>query len=94
MPCLFLLHRDLGLTGHARQQLGNAYENESAAFRRYRALLQPVSRDKLTQAYAAVASAQARLVALQAGQTPEQQQLAKAQLDQARANLARVCSAR
>ena len=69
---------------------GNAYENERAAYDRYQALLQPASRNQLAQAYATVASAQARLDALYAGQSPEQLKSSMARLEQARAGVARA----
>ena len=81
---------DTQVCQQAEASLGNAYEGERAAYDRYQTLLQPASRDKLAQAYAGVASAQARLDALLAGQTEEQKKLTDAQLTQSRATVARA----
>ena len=66
---------------------GNAYESMVAAEARYKALLIPVSKEKLTQAYNSVASTKARLEALKAGVTEAQQKINEAQLSQAQATL-------
>ena len=68
----------------AQAQVKAAEENERAAFARYQALQQPVTGDKLTQAYADIASAQANLNKLEAGPTDELRQVGDAQLSQAR----------
>lgn len=69
---------------------GNAYESERAALDRYQSLLQPVTKEKVQQAYAAVVQAQTRLEALQTGIAPEQQAVFDAQLNQARSAVKRA----
>ncbi len=69
---------------------GNAYESERAAYANYQRLLQPVAREQLAQASANVASARARLQALEAGPSAEQQQVFEAQLSQARSAVQRA----
>ncbi len=68
---------------------GNAYESEVAASDRYKALLQPVTKEKLQQSFATVAQAQARLQALETDTSPEQQKVFAAQLTQARSAVTR-----
>jgi multidrug resistance efflux pump len=70
--------------------LGNAFHNMQTAYERYQELLKPASRDKLSQAYASVASAQARVDSLKSGSTDEQKRVAQTQYDQAKAALERA----
>ena len=70
--------------------LGNSYESLQSAYERYQQLLEPVAREKLTQAYTSVASAKARLDSLKSGSSDEQKQVAQTQYDQAKAALARA----
>jgi len=85
---------DLDKEGVACQQqeasYGNAYESEITARQRYEELLKPVTQDKLTQAYASVASAKARLDQLEAGISPEQNDVNAARLNNARSNVKRA----
>ena len=69
---------------------GSTYESERAAYDRYQTLLQPVTKEKLTQAYANLVSAQTRVQALEGGLTPEQRNLGQAQFDQAKSAVARA----
>ena len=69
---------------------GNAYESMVAAQKKLDALLQPVSKDTLTQAYASVASAKAKVDSLKSDVTEQQKMVNQAQLDQATAGLARA----
>lgn len=85
---------DLDKEGPACQQqeasYGSAYENQIIARQRYEDLLKPVTQDKLTQAYASVASARARLDQLEAGLSPEQNDVNDARLNNARSNVKRA----
>ena len=67
--------------------LGNAYESWAAARDSYAKAQEPVSQDTLTQAYASVASAKARLDALKAGVSEAQQKVYDEQLAQAKSSL-------
>jgi multidrug resistance efflux pump len=69
---------------------GNSYESERAALERYQDLQQPVTRERLAQAWADVVSAQSRLKALEAGTAEEQRRVSEAQLNQARAAVRRA----
>ncbi|BCX02526.1 MAG: HlyD family type I secretion periplasmic adaptor subunit [Candidatus Roseilinea sp.] len=69
---------------------GSAYESERAAYANYQKLLQPVTREQLTQANANVVSARARLQALEAGPSEAQRQVFEAQLTQARSAVQRA----
>lgn len=69
---------------------GSAYESERAAYANYQRLLQPVTREQLAQANANVVSARARLQALEAGPSAEQQQVFEAQLKQAQSAVQRA----
>jgi HlyD family secretion protein len=69
---------------------GSAYESMQAAYARYQEVLQPASKDKVTQAYSSVASAQANLDSKKGGATDEQKRVAQAQYDQAKAALDRA----
>lgn len=69
---------------------GNAYESERAALERLQAVQQPVSRERLAQAWASVVAADARLKALEAGASEEARQVAAAQLNQARSAVRRA----
>lgn len=66
---------------------GNAFEGMLAAKASYQALLEPVSQSSLTQAYASVASAKAKLEALSAGPTDQEARITQLQLDAAKATL-------
>lgn len=85
---------DLDKEGVACQQqeasYGSSYESEITARQRYEELLKPVTQDKLTQAYAGVASAQARLDQLEAGLSPEQNDVNAARLNNAKSNVKRA----
>ena len=70
--------------------LGNAYESLQSAYERYQELLQPATKDKVTQAYSSVASAKARVDSLKSTLTDEQKRVAQLQFDQAKAALARA----
>lgn len=69
---------------------GSAYESERAAYDRYQELLKPVTKEKLTQAYANLVAAQTRVQALEGGLTPEQRSLGEAQYNQAKSAVARA----
>ena len=69
---------------------GNAYESMQGAYERYQELLQPASKDKVTQAYSSVASAKANVDALNSGSTDEQKRVAQVNYDQAKAALERA----
>ena len=69
---------------------GNAYESMQCAYERYQELLQPATKDKVTQAYSSVASAKARVDALKSNVTDEQKRVAQTQYDQAKAALERA----
>jgi multidrug resistance efflux pump len=77
--------------------LGNAYEAWAAARDNYAKATDPVSQDTLTQAYASVASAKAKVDSLKAGVTEAQQKVydeqiaqAKAKVELARSNLSKA----
>ena len=74
----------------AEASLGNAYESWAAAKVSYEALLEPVSKDTLTQAYSSVASAKAKLDSLKAGVSEEQSKIDEAQYNQAQSALERA----
>ncbi len=74
----------------AEAAYGNAYESMVAAQKKYDVLLQPVTRNTLTQAYSSVASAKAKIDSLKTGVSEQQQKVNQAQIDQATAALARV----
>ncbi len=69
---------------------GNAYESMQSAYERYQELLQPATKDKVTQAYSSVASAKARVDALKSNVTDEQKRVAQVNYDQAKAALERA----
>jgi multidrug resistance efflux pump len=69
----------------AEASYGNAYESWRAAVDSYQKALEPVTQDTLTQSYASVASAKAKLDGLKAGETAEQKQVDQAQVEQAQA---------
>lgn len=71
-------------------QYGNAYESMLAARASYQKLLEPVSKNTLTQAYAPVVSAQAKVDALNAATSAEQRTIAELQHEQAQAALERA----
>jgi multidrug resistance efflux pump len=71
---------------------GNAYESWLSAKAALEAATDPVSKNTLTQAYASVTSAQARLDALNAPSTAESKQIAQLQHDQAVAAVERAKS--
>jgi HlyD family secretion protein len=81
-----------GPEGTASQQcklqeasFGNAYESWASAVDNYNKLQEPVSQNSLTQAYASIVSAKARLESLQAGETAEQKKIDDLQISQAKA---------
>ena len=67
--------------------LGNAYEAWAAANDNYAKVKEPVTQDTLTQAYASVASAKARVDSLKAGVTEAQQKVYDEQIAQAQAKV-------
>jgi multidrug resistance efflux pump len=69
---------------------GNTYESERSALERYERVRQPVTRERLAQAWSSVVSAQARLKALESGTAEEQLRVNAAQLDQAASAVARA----
>ena len=69
---------------------GSAYERERAAYTQYQALLQPVTKEKLQQAYATIVQAQAHVKALESGIAPEQENVFAAQLSQAQSAVKRA----
>ena len=69
---------------------GNAYERERTALAQYQALLQPVTKEKLQQAYASVVQAQARVKSLESGVAPESENVFAAQLAQAESAVKRA----
>lgn len=66
---------------------GNAFEGMLSARASYQALMEPVAQSGLTQAYASVSSAKAKLEALSAGPTEQQAKITQLQLDAAQATL-------
>ena len=74
----------------AEAQVLAAEENVRAAEARYQASLLPVSRDRLAQAYADIAAAQANLDRLRSGPSEAQLRVAEAQLSQARTAVERA----
>ena len=69
---------------------GNSYESLQSVYEHYQELLQPGTKDKVTQAYSSVASAKARVDSLKSTVTNEQKHVAQLQYDQAKAALARA----
>ena len=67
--------------------LGNAYEAWAAARDNYAKATDPVSQNTLTQAYASVASAKAKVDSLKAGVTEAQQKVYDEQIAQAQAKV-------
>jgi HlyD family secretion protein len=73
-------------------QFGNAYESWLSARATLQGLQDPVSKNALTQAYSPLASAQAKLDALNAPTTAESKKIAELQHEQAKAALERARS--
>jgi HlyD family secretion protein len=69
---------------------GSSYESERTAYDSYQKLLLPTTQEKLTQSYAAIAAAEAKLKNLLAGQTEQQRVLSEQKVNQARANVERA----
>jgi HlyD family secretion protein len=71
----------------AEASYGNTFESWLTARDNYQKLLEPVTQDTLTQAWASVVAAQTKLDALKAGVTTQQATVDATQVDQAKATL-------